>query len=113
MKAKYEAADITWLAKTWERIVAEIEYPTKRFVIDVGYHIAEVFLRGRGIRLGSYQSFEKNSMLCADLLTQVVRRVVEDEAKEIWFPSLVKIGLGSAEKALEIVAEVGRGRLGI
>jgi len=98
--------DLTCLASCWEGIVETVEYPTRRFAVRVLYEVTEAYLRGQGIRLGNPQSREPHVLNVAALLADVVKRVVNDDARDIWFPALEKVGFSGEEEAREVLGQV-------
>lgn len=100
---KVTAADITYLAKTWERSVGQSDYMTRRNACLLLFTLCQTFLRGRGIRMGSYQTLRRHGDSCARLTAEVMHRVATDEAKEIWFPRLTRLGFQSEEESWGIL----------
>ncbi len=98
----YPAADVTWLAKSWEYLVSTIEYPTKTFALHALNALTTSYFRGQGKR-----GFEKWGWEMAALDIIIIRRVASDEAKEIWFPKLTKFGFADMENAVAILKEKG------
>lgn len=101
-------ADLTWLAKEWEHLVSKVEYPTRSFALSAFHVVLSAFLRGRGMRMGSAQGFHKHVASISVLMTEVVERVISDEAKETWFPTLVRMGVDSQEGAFEWIKQAGQ-----
>lgn len=102
---KLVKSDITWLAKTWEELVSRVEYPTRSFAILASFDLCMAFLRGRGFRMANATNRRGYDLLLGLLQTAVVKRIVEDDAKEVWFPTIVKLGFSSMESSTAILRE--------
>ena len=102
---RIEKGDLTFLAKEWELIVESVEYPTKAFALRAIHGVVFAFLRGRGMRMGSAAGFQKHGWNFAALMTKVVDRIVSDDARAIWFPTLARIGLDSHEGAADWIVD--------
>ena len=109
----FNRADVTWLAKEWERLAAQIDYPTRAFTLEVLYILTYAYLRGKNMRMGSPQGFEKYCVIAAQLQLEVMRRVIEDEAKVIWFPALVRLGFVDTESAVGLMKSVATNKQGL
>jgi hypothetical protein len=99
-------ADITYLAREWEDLVAIIEYPTRSFIISSLWALAKTYLRGQGIRMGNWQGFKKHSVKTSELAVAVMKRIAKDEGNERHFPTLARLGFGSEESMLEFTRQV-------
>ncbi|MFH1485835.1 MAG: hypothetical protein ABIH46_07170 [Chloroflexota bacterium] len=77
-----EASDITYLAKTWERLDSSVEYVRPSFCCDLLYFLSSTYLRGKGLKLGG-KKWEQKTMMLAALSFLIVERVVDDEARQV------------------------------
>ena len=97
---------ITWLAKEWERLLAALEYPTHAYALRLLHVLAQSFLRGGGMRMGSWcGGFQKYQLTAALLECRVFQRVVDDPGKQIWFPTLVQLGFTDRDAVTEIMKQ--------
>ena len=94
-------ADVHDIAWSWESVMESNTGSIKQAIITL-FHLASVYLRGRGYRMGNYQGLRKNGFKAAMLCTEVARYVVGEG--NIIFPSLHLLGFSSLDSTLEIIA---------
>jgi hypothetical protein len=103
---KISPADVTWLARTWEDRVRAMDYQTKKLAAGTLLDLCHAYLRGMGIRMGNPKSFHRHKGVASGLFITVIKRVIEDEGKENWFPTLVRMGFSSMESVENIAREL-------
>jgi hypothetical protein len=54
---KWQPADLEWLAKQWEGLLADIVYPGRKLAIRALYRLTGAYLRGQGKRIGNAAGF--------------------------------------------------------
>ena len=91
-------ADLTWLAKEWDALAARVEYCPQALALHILYGLVLAFLRGRGVRMGSWRGLRQHEVAMVAVGYQVVERVIQDEARDIWFPALTALGLANLEE---------------
>lgn len=107
-----DESDITYLAREWEQMLSQMEYPRFAFAMRCLHSLCGSFMRGKGLKFGNYQSMIKNLPAAAVFSTTIVLRVSNDKAKEIWFPTLCRLGfddyVGAADKVTEVLETMMR-----
>jgi hypothetical protein len=106
MTKAQRASDVTWLAKVWEESLESIEYPTKKQAVLSLMRLIEAYFRGQNKRNGSWASFKNNQREISLFTTAVVNRVVDERAKIVYFPTLLRIGFKDLESSNRILRDV-------
>lgn len=99
IKKKVLEADIRDLAWLWEMTMRDMDAHNPLSALDVLNAIARAYIRGRGCRMGSYQTLWKHLPTKAAVMYHLVGYVSEenDPAGFILFPHLRDCGVTSLE----------------
>jgi len=101
-----DQADIKWLARMWERIVASIDYPTKTFMLDTAAHLVMAYCRGQGMKMkGSWPSSYRNQRIGVRYEQRLILHVATATNREQEYPTLISMGLASPEAVTEMMQE--------
>ncbi len=104
--ANANQADIMWLARMWERIVASTDYPTRTFMLDTVGHLVMAYCRGQGMKMkGSWPSSYRNQRIGTRYGQQLILHVATASNREQAYPTLISMGLTSSDTVIEMMQE--------
>ena len=93
MKSRIVKADIKDLARSWEEPLKDAKFADPRLAFYVLKAVARAYLRGRNLRMGNSQGFQRHQSKEAMLMRMLVRYV----AGESVFGCLHERGVTSVE----------------
>ena len=99
VKPQILESDIKDMAWVWDEAVSEIHQPSARVVFYTLRAMTRSYLRGRGLRMGNWQGWEKHSFTETMLMMCLVGYVTGEEGTV--FEALRQAGLSSVESFLD------------
>ena len=102
-------SDINDMGWTWEFLVASMDHPSIKPVLDSLRAICRSYLRGRDVRCGNLQGFERNRTTLAVLSCYIIIHICE--GGKILYEALHEAGVDSLENFSDRLKVMRRGTI--
>ena len=99
VKSRIVKADIKDMAWLWEETLSEAKFADPRLAFYVLRAVSRSYLRGRNLRMGNSQGFNRHQWTEAGLMTILVKYVADDDA----FDCLHQAGVTSVKEFTSVL----------